>query len=68
MKLLKLRIASIMLLALLLNSTAYAQMSSKQVDSLVNYAMGKFNMAGLSVAIVKDGKIIHNKGSRCTSD
>ncbi len=62
MKLLKLRIASIMLLVLLLNSTAYAQMSSKQVDSLVNYAMGKFNMAGLSVAIVKDGKIIHNKG------
>lgn len=39
-----------------------AQMTSLQVDSLVTDAMGKMNVAGTAVAIVKDGKIIHNKG------
>ena len=39
-----------------------AQYSSKQVDSLVSYAMDKFNVAGVSVGIVKDGQIIHAKG------
>ncbi len=48
--------------ALFLYGACFAQMSSAAVDSLVNYAMGKFNVAGMAVAIVKDGKIVHEKG------
>jgi len=46
----------------LFSSKSYAQISPKEVDQLVEKAMGKFNVAGLAVAIVKDGKIVHSKG------
>lgn len=51
-------------IALLLfsSSNLFAQLSSKEVDLLVEKSMEKFNVAGVSVAIVKDGKIIHKKG------
>jgi CubicO group peptidase (beta-lactamase class C family) len=39
-----------------------AQLNSTEVDQLVEYAMEKFKVAGVAVAIVKDGKIIHEKG------
>ncbi|RLJ62517.1 CubicO group peptidase (beta-lactamase class C family) [Lacinutrix venerupis] len=51
-----------LLVFLLFASLVKAQMNTKQVDSLVNYAMSKFNVAGCAVAVVKDGKVIHNKG------
>ena len=41
---------------------SYGQITSKQVDKLVEEALTKFNVAGVSVGIVKDGKIIHLKG------
>ena len=53
---------TLLLYILLLSTTAFAQLSSKQVDSVMQYAMGKFNVAGVAVAIVKDGKIIYEKG------
>jgi CubicO group peptidase (beta-lactamase class C family) len=56
---------SILFLAILtigLSSSTYAQLSSTEVDHLVEKAMAKFNVAGVAVAIVKDGKIIHEKG------
>jgi CubicO group peptidase (beta-lactamase class C family) len=62
MSLLKFRFFSLLLLACALNTSTYAQMSSVEVDSLVNYAMSKFNVAGCAVAVVKDGKIMHEKG------
>ncbi|MDA0987114.1 MAG: serine hydrolase [Bacteroidetes bacterium] len=40
----------------------YAQISSPKIDSLVADALVKFKVAGVSVAIVKDGKVIHSKG------
>jgi len=43
-------------------NTGFTQVSSEKIDSLVNYAMSKFNVAGVSVGVVKDGKIIHAKG------
>jgi len=43
-------------------TTTNAQISSTAVDSLVEEAMEKFDVAGVSVAIVKDGKIVHSKG------
>ncbi|MCX7550652.1 serine hydrolase [Xanthomarina sp. F2636L] len=50
-----------------LNISVFAQLSSVQVDSLVNDALDKFKVAGVAVAIVKDGKIIHEKGYGVTS-
>jgi CubicO group peptidase (beta-lactamase class C family) len=51
-----------LIFTLLINNVCYSQYSNKQVDSIMAYAMDKFNVAGVSVAIVKDGKIIHSKG------
>ena len=47
---------------LLISNNAVAQLSSKQVDSLVQKAMKQYEVAGIAVAIVKDGKVIHEKG------
>ena len=44
------------------NVALFAQLSSTQIDSLVNNAMKIFKVAGSAVAIVKDGKIIYEKG------
>jgi CubicO group peptidase (beta-lactamase class C family) len=47
---------------LLFITTVTAQYTSEQVDSLVNYSMQKFHVPGVAVGVVKDGKIIYNKG------
>lgn len=39
-----------------------AQFSEKQVDSIVNYGLSKFNVAGCAISIVKDGEVIYSKG------
>ena len=62
MKNLKLNYLIIILLTLWLSIPVQAQMTSAEVDQLVEYAMEKFTVAGAAVAIVKDGKIIHQKG------
>jgi CubicO group peptidase (beta-lactamase class C family) len=50
------------LFTLLVNNAVYAQISTKEIDALVEKAMKEFNVAGVAVAVVKDGKIIHEKG------
>ena len=47
---------------LLPNATLQAQLSSSQLDSLIQNALTKFNVAGAAVAIVKDGKVFYEKG------
>ncbi len=42
--------------------TGFGQLSSREVDRLVEDAMEKFNVAGVAVGIVKDGKIFLAKG------
>ncbi|WGQ08126.1 serine hydrolase [Pedobacter gandavensis] len=37
-------------------------LTSKQVDSLVEKTLTAFDVPGIAVAIVKDGKVIHSKG------
>ncbi len=49
-----------LLLAAGINSGA--QITSPEIDTLVNYAMSKFNVAGVAVGVVKDGKVVHLKG------
>jgi CubicO group peptidase (beta-lactamase class C family) len=48
--------------ALLSTQALYAQIPSARLDTLVQQAMEKFNVVGVAIAIVKDGKIIHEKG------
>ena len=50
------------LIILSFNYSIHAQLSSNAIDSLVQNAMKKFEVAGVSVGIVKDGKIIYEKG------
>ena len=49
-------------IAILISNFSIAQISSRKIDKLVNEAMETFNVAGVAIGIVKDGKIIHNKG------
>jgi hypothetical protein len=42
----------------LLGANTFAQLSSKHIDSLMQNAIRKFNVAGAAIAIVKDGKVI----------
>lgn len=44
-----------------------AQFSSTQIDSIMTDALSKFKVAGASIAIIKDGKVIHQKGYGVTS-
>lgn len=37
-------------------------LTSPQIDSIVNKTLTTFNVPGIAVAIVKDGKVIHSKG------
>jgi len=38
------------------------QLSSSQIDTLVERAMKAFDVPGIAVAVIKDGKVIHSKG------
>ncbi|ESU25823.1 Beta-lactamase peptidase family S12 [Flavobacterium limnosediminis JC2902] len=50
------------LVALFIGLSISAQMASPQVDELVEKTMKTFNVPGIAVAIVKDGKVVHSKG------
>lgn len=48
-------------LATFLNS--YSQiLSSQQIDSLVEHTRKVFDVPGIAVAVIKDGKVVHSKG------
>jgi CubicO group peptidase (beta-lactamase class C family) len=49
-------------LLILLCFNAKAQISEKQVDELVENTLKNFNVPGIAVAIVKDGKVVLAKG------
>jgi CubicO group peptidase (beta-lactamase class C family) len=54
---------SFSLLALLaFNIHSFAQISDQEVDNVVNRALNAFNVPGIAVAIVKDGKVVLAKG------
>ena len=52
----------VLLLTFLVSSPGTAQISSNEIDRLVEDAMAKFTVAGVAVAVVKDGAIVHRKG------
>jgi len=45
----------------LVSTTTIAQFYSQKIDSLMAEGLIKFKVAGASIAIVKDGKVIHSK-------
>ncbi len=51
-----------LLAAFLTIETVHSQITSVEIDQLVEDAMKKFHVAGVAVGIVKDGEIIHAKG------
>lgn len=50
------------LFLLLLSSISTAQITTPQVDALVERTLQTFDVPGIAVAIVKDGKVVHSKG------
>jgi len=56
------RIKLNIVLLLLISYNSIAQISEKQVDELVESTLKNFNVPGIAVAIVKDGKIVLSKG------
>lgn len=62
MKTIKSTTAIFTLFLLLMSGTANAQITSKEIDNLLQTAMDKFKVAGAAVAVVKDGKVVHKKG------
>ncbi len=49
-------------ISLFATSVAFAQISEPQLDNLVEKTLSTFNVPGIAVAIVKDGKIFISKG------
>ncbi|MBD8489700.1 serine hydrolase [Echinicola sp. CAU 1574] len=66
MKNIFLRLLLILVIGLPCNR-AFSQVSSEEIDAIVQKAMESFTVAGAAVAVVKDGKIVHQKGYGLTS-
>ncbi len=50
------------LLAIVVAVNTAGQLSSREIDHLVEDAMEKFTVAGVAVGVVKDGEIVHSRG------
>ena len=60
MKLISLKTVSLLLIFILLQASVIGQaLSSFQIDSLVQKTMQTFDVPGMAVAVLKDGKIYH---------
>ena len=51
-----------LLFALLFSLNNFAQITSSQIDEVVAKTLTTFDVPGIAVAVVKDGKVIHAKG------
>jgi len=52
-------IASLLMMS---GSSLFSQLSSSQIDTLVDRTLKAFDVPGIAVAVIKDGKVIHSKG------
>ncbi len=52
----------LLLLGIITYSISYSQISSTQIDSLVEKAMEELDVIGCAISVVKDGETIHEKG------
>ena len=60
----KMRLAFLTVVLLIVNfEVLHSQViTSAQIDSLVTLTLKTFDVPGIAVAVVKDGKVIHAKG------
>lgn len=57
------RTAPLFILVLFLSANLHAQiLTAKQIDSVVEKTLKTFNVPGIAVGVIKDGKLIHAKG------
>lgn len=61
-KLIKIRILFLLSFLLITGTMANAQMAPADIDKLVETTLKTFDVPGMAVAIVKDGKIVFEKG------
>jgi CubicO group peptidase (beta-lactamase class C family) len=52
----------LLVITLLTSFSVFSQISEKQIDEVAENTLNAFNVPGIAVAVVKDGKIIHSKG------
>ncbi|WP_313805265.1 serine hydrolase [Flavobacterium sp.] len=52
----------ILISVLFISFSSSAQMATSEIDVLVEKTMKAFDVPGIAVAVVKDGKVIHSKG------
>jgi len=57
-----LQLLTVILVLGALHISGFGQLTTREIDHLVEDAMEKFTVAGVAVGIVKDGEIIHAKG------
>ncbi len=62
MQTLKLKFSVSFLIVILASLSCLGQITPGQIDSLAAYAMKKFHVAGFAIGVVKDGKIVLEKG------
>ncbi len=53
---------SILIVLFTIKSLSAQILTSKQIDSLTEKTLSTFNVPGIAVAVIKDGKVIHAKG------
>lgn len=56
------KITFTILVIVFLVSNSFAQLTTNQIDALVERTLKSFNVPGIAVAVIKDGKVIHAKG------
>jgi len=56
------KIASVLLLLILVVVSYSQPVTSAQIDRIVEQAMNAFDVPGIAVAVVKDGRVIHSRG------
>ncbi|MFD1315508.1 serine hydrolase [Namhaeicola litoreus] len=48
--------------AFFFSTLGFAQLSSHQIDELVQTSMARMQVAGVAVLVIKDGQVVHKKG------
>src|SRR5579872_6644286 len=56
------KIASLLFIFISIITTKSQPLTSKAIDDLTERSMKAFNVPGIAVAVIKDGKVIHSKG------
>ncbi len=58
------RLIKLSIVAVLYTTTSLSAqvLTSKQIDSVAEKTLATFNVPGIAVAVIKDGKVIHSKG------